>query len=298
MASVYRITTAQFLQRGLQAVGFDVDRQRRTRASENINRFRAAYGAGPGACSSIFRDFQTTANHAARINKPNSFYFLVGMNWLAAYQTEKQMAGLFKCDDKTLRKHIKVYVDAIAALKDEKIVWDIDSNPEEYLISVDGVHFRIHEPRTKPSAKWCSYKFKSAGLAYEIGLTIFDSRVVWVIGPYQAAVHDKEIYESKLKKKIPVGKKVVADRGYRGEEGRRTLSIRNTHDTPAVKDFKRRVRARHENFNARLKVFNILEHRFRHRLERHKTVFDAVCVICQYDMENGHPLFDVLKAKA
>lgn len=288
----YQMSTLQFLQHGLKVVGFDLARQRRTCPQENIKRFRAAYGCGPGACSAIFRDLQTTAIPKARIDKANSFYFVVAINWLATYKKEKEMAGFFKCDDKTLREHIRVYVDAIAALKGQKIVWDIDNNPETFLISVDGVHFRVNEPRTQPSATWCSHKFKSAGVTYEIGIAVYHNKVVWINGPHKAAVHDKEIYESKLRKKMPAGKKAIADRGYRGEEGRRTLCIRNTHDSPAMKDFKRRVRARHENFNARLRVFNILEHRFRHGVERHQTVFEAVCVICQYDMENGHPLLD------
>jgi hypothetical protein len=61
-----------------------------------------------------------------------------------------EMAGFFHSDDKTLRKHIKKYVNAIAALKEEKVVWD-DGDDEIFLLSVDSVHFRINEPRTEPS---------------------------------------------------------------------------------------------------------------------------------------------------
>ena len=60
-----------------------------------------------------------------------------------------------------------------------------------------------------------------------------------------------------------------------------------------VKSFKRRARARHETFNGRLKNFKILAERFRHGVPKHKAVFEAICVIVQYDMENGHPMFDV-----
>ena len=41
------------------------------------------------------------------------------------------------------------------------------------------------------------------------------------------------------------------------------------------------------------KDFGILRQRFRHGYELHKMVLLAVAVIVQYDMENGHPLFDV-----
>jgi hypothetical protein len=293
MVQIRLLTCAQFLQFGLEHVGFDVARQRRTRAATNIKRFRAAYGVGPGACSAVYRDLQTTSVPDARINRPSSFFFLVALNWLSTYKKEAEMAGFFHCDDKTLRKHIKEYVNAIAALKEEMIVWD-DGDDEIFLLSVDGVHFRVNEPRTEPSSKWCSHKHKSAGLAYELGISIYKNRLVWIKGPFKAAVHDRTIFlREGLADKIPAGKKAVADRGYRGEKGKEKLSIRNPRDSDALKQFKKRVRARHENFNARIKVFKILAERFRHGVKRHKAILEAVCVLVQYDMENGHPLFDV-----
>ena len=61
------------------------------------------------------------------------------------YKKEAEMAGHFECDEQTLRDHIHDYVEAIAALKHEKIVWR--NAKETFLLSVNGVHFRIHEPR-------------------------------------------------------------------------------------------------------------------------------------------------------
>jgi len=298
--TIRNFSCAQFFQFGLEVVGFDVGRQRRTCMATNMERFRAAFGVGPGVCAAVFRDLQTTEIPSARVDKPNSFYFLVALNWLAICNKEMVMAGFFKTDEKTLREHIKTCVDSIAALKEQKIVWkDLDDVDETFVMSVDGVHFRINEPRKQPSANWCSHKSKSAGLGYEIGMSIWHNQVVWIAGPFQAAAHDKTKYEEEggLQSRIPDGKLLVGDRGCRGEnfEGRqcRSLSIRNTRDSEEVKEFKRRVRARHENFNARMKSFAMLENRFRHGLTRHQAVFEAVCVLCQCDMENGHPLFDV-----
>jgi len=173
------------------------------------------------------------------------------------------MSGFFHCDDKTLRNHIRAYVNSIAALKEEKVVWE-DGGDEIYLLSVDGVHFRINEPRTEPSSKWCSHKHKSAGLSYELGISIYKNKLVWINGPFKAATHDKTIFKKDLAKKIPAGKKAIADRGYNGKACQHQLSIRNPRDSDGLKEFKMRVRARHENFNARIKNFNILEARFRH----------------------------------
>lgn len=110
-------------------------------------------------------------------------------------------------------------------------------------------------------------------------------------GPEPAATNDLTMYKAPngLKSKIPAGKKAVGDRLYKDP----TVAIRNDYDTPDVKRFKKRARGRHENFNARIKSFKILSERFRHDHTKHGIVFEAICVICQYDMENGHPLFSV-----
>jgi len=138
---------------------------------------------------------------------------------------------------------------------------------------------------------WYSHKFNGPGLSYELGISIYHSDLVWIRGPAPAATHDLTIFRvpNGLKSKIPAGKKVIADSSYKDQ----VCSIRNSQDTPEVKKFKRRARARHENFNGRLKNFKVLATKFRHGHEKHKAVFEAVCDIMQYKMENGHPLFDV-----
>lgn len=42
------------------------------------------------------------------------------------------------------------------------------------------------------------------------------------------------------------------------------------------------------------KVFEILAGRFRHPEDKFGVAFDAVCVLCQYKLENELPLYDVL----
>ena len=42
----------------------------------------------------------------------------------------------------------------------------------------------------------------------------------------------------------------------------------------------------------RLKTFKSISGKFRNGLGKHKD-FEAVCVIAQYQMENGSPLYDV-----
>jgi hypothetical protein len=93
---------------------------------------------------------------------------------------------------------------------------------------------------------------------------------------------------------MPPGKLAIADRGYisAGRDEQAMLSTPNDLDDERVAKFKSRARARHESFNGRLKFFDILQNTFRHGEARHKIAFEAVCVIVQYQMDNGSPLFD------
>jgi hypothetical protein len=99
------------------------------------------------------------------------------------------------------------------------------------------------------------------------------------------------IFRDKLMAKIPAGKRVIADKGYRGEPA--IISTPNPHDPPDVRHFNSRTRARHESFNARIKNFSCLEERFRHGIDKHRICFKAICVIVQYQLENGSPLLIV-----
>ena len=64
-------------------------------------------------------------------------------------------------------------------------------------------------------------------------------------------------------------------------------------DIPKTQNYLWIVLSRHETINSRLKSFRILDTSFRHKLHWHKVAFRAVAVIVQYELENGHPLFDV-----
>jgi hypothetical protein len=112
-------------------------------------------------------------------------------------------------------------------------------------------------------------------------------------GPFRAGEHDITIFRKPggIMNTIPVGAQVIGDRGYRGEPEK--VSTPNRHDSYTAATFKRRAQSRHETYNQRLKSFQILGGKFRHKIEKHKVAFEAVCVIVQYDMENGHPLFEI-----
>jgi hypothetical protein len=180
-----------------------------------------------------------------------------------------------------------------------QITWLFDNQQVEemFIVSVDGVHCRIWEPRHMPSSGWYSKKFNKAGLSYELGIAIFHNKLVWINGPFPAGQNDKQIFTKPqgLKSKIPPGKRAIGDEGYVGYPDQ--ITTRNGLDSDEVKMFKKRVKARHETFNSRLKGFGILNQAFRStgpsRLQKHKAAFEACCVIVQYEMDNGCPLFVV-----
>ena len=312
--AMIRIGKKDFLKYGLEMVGMSTNRQNRTCEPTKLERFRSHYGCGPTACRKIFRDLQRTNIASARIDNPDYHHFLVALNWLATYKKEAEMATFFDMDEKTSRKKVKKYVSAIAALKKTKIRWIDAEDSETFVVSVDGVHCAVNEPRLMPSDMWFSHKEGGAGVVYELGVHIRLNQITWVNGPFKAGYPDSsiflgehaervpkkigddgkdrdEVYES-LYDKIPAGKKAVADRLYKGKCLEK-CAIRNDLDTAAARQFKKRVRARHENLNARIKNFRIVRERFRHGVKNHRMVFEAVCVVVQYEIENDNPLMDV-----
>ena len=60
------------------------------------------------------------------------------------------------------------------------------------------------------------------------------------------------------------------------------------------RNFKSRVRCRHETFNGKLKKYTCLAQLFRHGMDKHGEAFRAICVTVQYEMDNGSPIFDAV----
>jgi DDE superfamily endonuclease len=129
-------------------------------------------------------------------------------------------------------------------------------------------------------------------LAYELVLHIRTHKLLWVSGPYEAGMPDIEMARQPggILTKIPEGKKIIADKAYRGEPEK--LTCPNLHDSLQVASFKARARARHETFNKRIKDYQITRQEFRHSHGKHKIAFEAVCVLVQYDVDIN-PLFEV-----
>lgn len=153
---------------------------------------------------------------------------------------------------------------------------------------MDGTDCPIEEPRPF-STTWFSHKFKGAALKYEIGVDM-DGNIVWISTPYRGGVNDKTIFKRGLESVIPVGYLAIANQGYTAGP---KLSIISEFDSEEVAIFKKQTLSRHETANKRLKDFACLTTEFRHGVDMHCFVFDAVATICQYNITNGEPLFAI-----
>ena len=295
------LTASQMLRYGLELVGIDADTQARRFRSTNVDYFMSHFGPHPLHAASVWQDLQTCQQTC-----PDAFVdpasaeidaFFYGLYFLRLYQTESVRAARFQVGKQTMREKTWYYVKKIAALKRIKIVmpteWDTT-----FIMSVDGAHFRLNEPRDphyRRHGKNYSHKSNSAGVNYEVAVALFDSRIVWIKGPIEAATHDNTVFQSDLMNHVPAGKRIIVDNGYQGVAS--MYSNYNQFDTEEMKEFKSRAKSRQETLNGKMKVYQVLDSRFRHKFLMHGYCFDAVAVLTQYTVEDtgshGSPLFDI-----
>jgi hypothetical protein len=216
--------------------------------------------------------------------KIDIYDFLDTLEFLKCYQPEKKREMTTGLSAKTLRKRCWYYLGKLQALKEAKIIWPDYPLDTIWVMSVDGIHFAINEPKHpeySQDKKHFSHKKGRAGWAYELGICLFSSNLIWMSGPHKAGQNDKVIFTKPRGLKEILKEhhiKAIADKGYHGHPNE--LSCYNNYDEDEVKEFKRRALWRHESFNSLLKQFAILDGRFRHSgREKFETVFDAIAVI-------------------
>ena len=110
----------------------------------------------------------------------------------------------------------------------------------------------------------------------------------------RALVVQEEEEFAREKSLYPRGK--VTSRG----SGIDNVTITREGQSRELKQWLGRAKNRQESLHSRIKSFNILKQRFRHgrkgtddKLDLHRTCVEAVCVLVQYDMDCGNPVFDL-----
>jgi hypothetical protein len=298
-------TPDEMMVKGLLLLGWTEHQIGRVQDVTNLERFRSHFGADPDVLAQIWEDLQTTEIAAANINrhftdrmKKDVKDFFATMHFLKRYETENERERTWRSSKNTIRRNGWFYVDHIRALKADKIVWPKSFGDLIWVLTVDGTHLRTYEPNhpelPKDPANF-SYKHHCAGYNYEIALSLTESKLIWMSGPWPAGTYnDIKIFKEKgLARKLQKhGKKGIADSGYNGYP--QLLSLpNNKHDDKEVMQFKSRARLRHEGFNRMLKTFDCLSDTFRHSKEQLQACFETVAVVVQYKMERGYPLYDI-----
>lgn len=294
------------LRKGLQLVGIDSNKQARVKKETNVKLFRAFFGSSPLDLAQMWMHlcYPTNLVPTSECNERGFKSFMASHYFLWHYpKNAKVGAAVFGACEKLMQgKLLWTWLDRIRSLKKYKVKW-LDSfskpNTSTFVLSVDCVDFKIEEPThpTLPKDKsFYSHKHGSAGLKYEIGISIFHSKVVWIAGPFRCGRHDATVFGRKggLKDqmvKYAPGKRGIADGVY--SKYKDILSLPNPNDNKELHNFKTRARMRHEVFNGRVKHYQSMSQCWRHGIEKHQIAAEAVMTTVCYQMDNGARLFDV-----
>ncbi|KAL7524189.1 hypothetical protein ACHAXR_000470 [Thalassiosira sp. AJA248-18] len=228
--------------------------------------------------------------------------------WMKLYETEEIMAGRWGYGEQYCRETVREYVSRIRALKHKKITFD-GLDPKCEFLPVDTVHIRCNEFRCTPGSKWWSHKSNGPGVAFEVVTDPVEGKIRWINGPEAPTVHDltflrggKRGKEGQWKRTalyfhVPKNVKLVGDSAYAGQPDKVSTS-KDAHNAATKKLFAR-MKSMQETCFKRLKDFKILRESFRHgsgtedKLEKMEIAFEATAVLVEYDIENGHGLFEV-----
>lgn len=268
---------------------------------KNVSKFKEHFGPTPSVVGCIWTDILTNLDLPVADQSERGFVKLLrAMHFLWAYPRNAALLASTTgtCKRNVEGKNLWQWVKLLQDLKSDKIVWPTEryNNPngQQFLCSVDGTDCKIREISNEIfniDKSYYSQKLNHCALKYEIAIDCFSPKIVWLNGPFRGGKHDKDIFDGNLRQRIPLGKKVIADRGYASTQNIHCVALPNLCDAKELGNFKARCRARHESLNGRLKNFTSLSVTFRHRPDKHQLVFDAVCVIVQYELDCGHPIF-------
>ena len=101
------------------------------------------------------------------------------------------------------------------------------------------------------------------------------------------------IFRDALKHYLGKHERVEAGDRYRGEAPGKVKCPASFANPIENKCMQQRVRSRHETANKRFKQWAILDQTYRHNIDDHAYIFNAIVVLTQLYLENGEPLFFV-----
>ena len=257
-------TPAEMLVEGLKYLGWDNSNMTiRLTTQTKKDRFRGHFGSDPHVAAQIWEDLQTTKIELARVppSQRNLKHFFWAMHFLKQHPKTIEAEQMWKVSENTFVDYSWHYVEKVRALKGLKLGWPSDNFGDDVWIgTVDGKHFRNQEiahPDVPKDPSIFSFKHHSAGFNYEIVVALRESKMIWFSGPHEAGDwNDIKIFAHKgLRAKLKrLGKRVTADKGYRGHL--KLISLPNSYDSKEVSKFKSRARCCQEHSMVRLLNLN------------------------------------------
>ena len=305
------LAVQEVLQHGLLFLQVSVTWQETLGHAKTHEIFEGMYGAPAEVLCHMWEDLMATDMPDSEKNLKGFKRFLMAHCFLWGYPRNAIWLRMlfFPEGEKTCQgEPLWCWIRRIADLLPSKIDfldhWEEDEDSEVFIIGVDGTDCKTWE---RPHAnfpvdpKRMSHKFNHAALKYEIGVAIFHDKIVWVNGPFRGGKHDLTIFrEDGLKERMPQGKAMVGDRGYRtskpDEVGVVATPIIPDPTNEGEKDFAKfmsRVRCRTETVMDRLKEYRCLSDMFRHGDAKHAVAFRATAVTVQYKIDHGAYLYQV-----
>jgi len=277
--------------------------------------FEAHYGSPPLVIADMWYDLQVGEHGEASLSeKENSekglrmFFMAIFYLWAKPKNSHMLAYQFGVCERYCRGKPFWKWIKKIAALKEKKIKWDTrlwSASTEKFVASIDCVDCQYQEPQHPVyniDTKYYSSKFNHAGLKYEIVLSVNEEKCMSINGPFKCGKADMTVFRSSTKNVLKsireasgVDKMMIGDSKYRKGPGFEDevgmFAPPSRIDNETLKMFKSRVRCRQETFNGRLKNFMFPALRFRGKEDNHKAAMEAVCVMVQYQMDNGAPIF-------
>ena len=152
-------------------------------------------------------------------------------------------------------------------------------------MTLDGTDFPVNEAHPHDPGLY-SHKLNAAGIRYDIAINIVTGDIVyWSGGEKAGEFPDLKLARNGILHLIDEGEMIIADKGYNDHR-----YFIFTTDLRGDNYMIKKITGRHENINARLKVWGFLRNRFRHDFPTHYRMFLAIIEIEKFKLKNSNVL--------
>ncbi|KAJ3328597.1 hypothetical protein HDU76_009666 [Blyttiomyces sp. JEL0837] len=258
--------------------------------------FRSNFGVSLVTCHTVWESIDKDDEPYLEMK-----HLLLALYFLKVYPSENVAISFLKIKSpKTYRKwvwDVTMRINNLDLIDFEyrHINWD-GMDPSGY---VDGIDCLVQETRTNgvPDKGDYSHKNKHACLRYVIVSCSGASLTCYQGGGVPAGSNnDLSLARETIVRMLHPGKRLAADKGYRGDPN--FITPFPTATAMSDPKFKRHneelhaMAARHETLNGRIKIFNVLTAVFRGDRWKHNIIFGACCQLTQISLPS-QPLNDL-----